>query len=95
MNLTEATEILNNHMLCLSGKMVSKPKQKELTEALEIAIHQISQLIPTNHDVMQACIDQIEDSDFEVGYIDPQFVEKFKPTINELSEAVKNELNKK
>jgi len=35
-------------------------------------------LVPTNHDIMQACIDQIEESDFEVGYIDPEFIEKFK-----------------
>lgn len=37
-----------------------------------------SQLTPTNHYIMQACIDQIEESGFEVGYIDPEFVEKFK-----------------
>lgn len=78
MNIEEAKEILENHLLCLSGKMVSKPKQKDVIDALEIAVHQISQLIPTNHDVMQACIDQVKDSGFDVGYIHPEFVEKFK-----------------
>jgi len=78
MNLTETKDVLQNHLLCLSGKMVSKPKQKDVIEALQIAVHQISQLIPTNHDVMQACIDQVKESGFDVGYIDPEFVEKFK-----------------
>lgn len=78
MNLTEAKEVLQNHILCLSGKMVSKPKQKDVIEALEIAVHQISQLIPTNHDVMQACINQLHDSNFDVGFIDPEFIKKFK-----------------
>lgn len=78
MNLIESKEVLQNHLLCLSGKTVSKPKQKDVIEALEIAVHQISQLIPTNHDIMQACIDQVKDAGFDVGYIHPEFVEKFK-----------------
>ena len=33
-------------------------------------------------------------NELQDGYIDPHFIDKFKPTINELSEAVRNELDK-
>jgi len=85
MKIEEAKEILQNHLLCLSGKMVSKPKQKDVIEALEIAVHKISQLIPTDNDVMQACIDQVKDSGFDFGYINP----KFTPSIGEMHEIIK------
>lgn len=35
-------------------------------------------MVPTNQDVMQSCIDQVKESGFNVGYIHPEFVEKFK-----------------
>lgn len=37
-----------------------------------------SDIYPTNHDVMQACINQLHDSNFDVGFIDPEFIKKFK-----------------
>lgn len=55
MEIEEATEILNNHLLCLSGKMISKPKQKDLIKALSIALNQISQLISANKDIKKNC----------------------------------------
>lgn len=41
MKLTEAKDVLKNHLLCLSGKMVSKPKQKDVIEALQTVIESI------------------------------------------------------
>ena len=38
MKLKQALVVLNNHLLCLSGKMVGKPKQKEVLEALQIVL---------------------------------------------------------
>lgn len=34
--------------------------------------------IPNDNDIMQACIDQVKDSGFDVGYTHHEFVEKFK-----------------
>lgn len=41
MEITEAKNVLQNHLLCLSGKMVSKPKQKDVIEALQTVIESI------------------------------------------------------
>lgn len=42
MGINTDLKVLNNHMLCLSGKMVSKPKTKEVIEALQITINEIN-----------------------------------------------------
>lgn len=41
-DVNEALKVLNNHMLCLSGKMVSKPKTKDVIQALKIIINEIN-----------------------------------------------------
>jgi hypothetical protein len=44
MTIEEALVILNNHSLCLSGKMISKPKQKDVIKAIEITIEEIKKM---------------------------------------------------
>jgi len=46
MEIEEATEILNNQLLCLSGKIISKPKQKDLIKAIQIIVDYLNKDCP-------------------------------------------------
>ena len=44
MTLPEAIRILEVHNLTRHGKMIAKPNPKQLTEAIEIAIHLLTEI---------------------------------------------------